>query len=686
MRIAGRCLLGLVSALALIVAVGALAAVPALAAERCPNETLREEDNSRGLPDCRAYEMVSPPEKNNYDVGIAATGEQAEATPVTPNGDRLSFFSLGSFAGNQAGVEFNQYLSTRGSSGWHTEGISPPKQENFSSLDTHSGYLAFTEDLSTAIVQNWTSPGWGLFRREADGALQTIAKPLENASAFAELHFDPVNMASKDLSRIVFESQEALTENALEGGWNAYEWANGRLSLISVLPDGTPTYLPDDESVSISPDGSRVFWSPEAGGTEGYVTEEDGTTTTIPGHGWPTANGSKVFFVGGGDLIEYNLETRQETDLTPDTSDPNGAQVQSVLGASEDRSYLYFAAEGDLARGATAGEENLYVWHNGTIAFIATVTRRELVRLSGDETGKTLLQVSPDGSALLFASATSLTGYENAGNEEIFLYDTSSGSLRCVSCNPSGQPATGSAQLGKTAGPVAGQYMPYENVTTEGTRVFFETPEALLPTQDTDGAEDVYEWEAQGSGSCQTSTDPDGGCLYLISSGRDSAGSYFENATPSGNDVFFITRAQLVGQDTDSNVDLYDARVNGGFPAPNTPPPCTYAESCRGAQPLAASFAAPGSEMLSGAGNLAPAVQTTGQQAKPKPKLTRRQKLTRALRQCAKKPKVKRKACRARAHKQFGAQAPKRKRGKASANRTGSSANKAGTSKGRSGR
>jgi hypothetical protein len=116
----------------------------------------------------------------------------------------------------------------------------------------------------------------------------------------------------------------------------------------------------------------------------------------------------------------------------------------------------------------------------------------------------------------------------------------------------------------------------------------------------------VYEWEAEGSGSCQSST-TDGGCLYLISSGSGTSNSYFADASASGNDVFFETGDSLVGQDEDNLEDLYDARVGGGFASQGSrvvPPPCTSLEGCR--SPLSEPPAQLGvaSAELHGSGNL----------------------------------------------------------------------------------
>ena len=57
----------------------------------------------------------------------------------------------------------------------------------------------------------------------------------------------------------------------------------------------------------------------------------------------------------------------------------------------------------------------------------------------------------------------------------------------------------------------------------------------------------------------------------------------YAGMSATGSDIFFETRSQLVGQDTDSLGDIYDARVDGGFPAP-TPEPSCSGEACQGTQ------------------------------------------------------------------------------------------------------
>jgi hypothetical protein len=118
----------------------------------------------------------------------------------------------------------------------------------------------------------------------------------------------------------------------------------------------------------------------------------------------------------------------------------------------------------------------------------------------------------------------------------------------------------------------------------------------------------VYEWEADGAGSCQSSSD-NGGCLYLISTGQSDAASFFEGASASGNDVFFATRDQLVGQDTDGgNYDIYDARVDGGLASQNPSPAASCSgTACQGPASAAPAAVTAASVTFTGPGNVAAA-------------------------------------------------------------------------------
>ncbi len=683
------------------------------------------------LPDGRVYEMVTPPENQNANVYVpsgpgaslvyGAGGSQGHAEgentslpfQASTDGDTVTYVAAPALGGNGregAGIGGNQYLATRApGGGWAQQNIQP---EGYSS----PVYQAFSSDLSVGILQSRESlatgaPGGTLgsklgymdlyARTLGDGDYQPLFtttppdRTPEEFGAFApqegEITLQPLLYAgaSADFSHLLFEANDALTStpSALDGGKtedNLYDSLDGRLSLVNVLPDGVPDpnasfgssppapsfgENPPDFSHAISADGSRIFWT-DLNTDDLYVRENGATTVqvdaSVGGGGvfqTTTADGSEVFFTKG-DLYEYDLENGQTTDLAP------GGEVQGVIGASEDGSYVYFTANGALASGATpencASEEdrcNLYVWHDGETKFIAALSGSDNRGARGGTSDWQLgfltrtAEVTPAGGSVVFMSNQSLTGHANGGLSEVFVYDAEMGRLFCASCNPSGEPASGNGgQYGTVAAYLppgwSNTYLPHW-ISDDGSRVFFDSLEALLP-QDINGRQDVYEWERDGVGSCQRSE----GCIYLLSGGTSDSASSLLAANPSGDDVFIATRAQLLPEDRNESFDVYDARVGGVL---RTAPPGCSGASCQGAPPASPVFASPASSTFLGSGNLsAPAPVKVA--AKPKSKaLTRAQQLAAALKACARKRASRRAVCRTNARKLYGAKSKAKK-------------------------
>jgi hypothetical protein len=231
--------------------------------------------------------------------------------------------------------------------------------------------------------------------------------------------------------------------------------------------------------------------------------------------------------------------------------------------------------------------------------------------------------VSPSGRYLAFQSSANLTGYDNtdpsspapcpgAGaicDSEVFLYDAAAnggaGQLLCASCNPSGARPLGPSivppQPSQVSSEAAIAQPGWESTThqqrylLEDGRLFFDSLDAIVP-RDANGRYDVYEYEPDGLGSCESEAQ-NGGCLSLLSSGRGSTDSAFLDASADGSDVFFTTSDQLLPRDGDGAIDVYDARVGGGFPF--TPPPiCEGPETCHG------EGTHPGREPIFGSGSL----------------------------------------------------------------------------------
>jgi hypothetical protein len=650
-------------------------------AEGCPNEQLRgQEGAALALPDCRAYEQVSPVEKNFTD----ALGE-ADVVQSSPSGDGVTFFSHAPFPAVLSATSPPLYLSARAGGEWATQGLVPPTDPR--SLPAHGSafVLSLTEDLSAAIVN--TEPGlevsmtpgrYSYLRDNATGSFQLLSPGI---ATFAD--------ATADDSRIIFESGEQLLREAAPNVINLYEWDGSKppgkqLSVAGLLPTSEGGKAPVEGSVAgpggpalgeevtggatgqfytqntISADGSRVFFS-DAGTGRIYMREPQAARTIPVSVGiepayWraATADGSMVFYTEGEDLYRFDVASETREALTS-----GAAGVLGTLGiASESGSYVYFVATKVLAgnensnmESAEEGKRNLYEWHDGETSFIAKLSSNEsdsydwqgfYSASSGTPAhGGKSSRVTPSGTTLLFASQAQLTGYANAEFSELYLYDATSGRLTCVSCNPSGVPPTTAAYLTGNQLPLGGEprnAFLTRNLSDNGDRVFFQTSEALLP-QDGNEQTDVYEWEREGAG----------GRLYLISTGQSDDQSYFGDASADGDDVFFFTRQSLVGQDRDDNDDLYDARVAGGIVAqnPSSPASCT-GEGCLGPVDSSPAFGTPSSASFSGTDNLAPPPAP-----KPRP-LTRAQKLAKALKVCRKQPRRKRGPCAARARKRYG--------------------------------
>jgi hypothetical protein len=398
-------------------------------------------------------------------------------------------------------------------------------------------------------------------------------------------------------------------------------------------------------------------------------------------------------------------------DLSVAENAKEAAHVEmNVLGASEDGRYVYFAANGVLAPGAKPGHcippgGSYNNTDNGTcnVYLDDTVTNENrLVAVLSNEDhsdwyegngGASILQtveVSPNGRYLAFMSLRSLTGYDNSDahsgkpDTEVFLYDADSSNLVCASCNPTGARPDGvldpltypgllvdryeaSAWGGDwLAGSIPGSQKQarvgngtwyQSDYLSNSGRLFFNSADALVP-QDTNGLEDVYEYEPDGvSSSCTEAA----GCVGLISSGTSGEESALLDASESGDDVFFLTAAQLVPQDTDTALDVYDAHVcSASSPcvapaaAPSPSVPCASSDACHAAStPQPEVFGTPASTSASGPGNLAapPPVEAV---VKVKT-VSRAQKLAKALRTCKKKLKGKRRAsCEAKARRLYG--------------------------------
>jgi hypothetical protein len=631
-----------------------------------------------------------------------------------PDGEALAYGGQPFSPGLTSGA--NQYIARRSSSGWASDAVSPARLGE-TKIGSENGFKAFSQDLSRGVLlQTTPAPALSPDVPESSGsaysdlylweqgssALQpliTVKPPnrlpgppeeQENGHNFFQLAFAGGNVGGGDapaFSHLIFEANDALTPavpgiapaapevepkhcggftefNFPESDCDLYEWDEGQLSLVNVLPGnetavthavigagrqlegalastGSTVSQAPDVDHAISADGSRVFWSDGSG--QVYVRIDGRETMKIedPG-GFLTASegGSEVLLTDG---CLYSL-TSESCKTMLGEQEP-GSTFLGTLGTSSDLSVVYFVDTGVLAPGAhpescqpnvsspdpeeEEGKDpvgiscNLYVYEHGAVRYIGLLRYRDNNFVETGVYGawkaspsNRVAQVTPDGQFLAFDSTAALTGYDNRQRNgeqcpessngtscrEIYVYDLASHSLTCASCNPSGQRPLGLSTL-NLINPAPGiPFRQPEALPADGEgRVFFESQDALLPGDTNGHIADVYEWAPHGVGGCELTK----GCLALISSGHSPDDSQFVTATPDAANVFFMTHERLVPQDQDDMTDVYDARIGGGITSSVTP--ACEAEGCKSQSAFTPVQAAAASSSFSGPGNQKPA-------------------------------------------------------------------------------
>ena len=731
---------------------------------------------SAGLPDCRAYEQASSPNKGGGTVAGLYSLELA-----SEDGSKATFYSPAATLppGGGGAENYATYLMSRnGTAGsWGSQRLLLPEKYGES-----AEFLGTTPDLRYAVVEAGSPGEKGLFVLDTDDGSVTQIAPYETrVKSNNNFGFDG---AGGEGERIFFESFVVLPTTPavpapVAGHDNLYVWdrASGDVSLVGVLPAGEGGAAPPAGSFggayewyseqgtglggalsktegggnapmavaavhAISPSGGQIFFT-AAGTGQLYLRRglDGGSPNTLrisapnsgvsdPNGAKPAAfqeatpDGSRAFFMSAGkltatsttgagdsgmDLYRWDAASESLIDLAPDRRDANGAEVQGLLGVNSTGTTGYFIARGALAPGAKTGQENLYRFAEeatGTFTITLVAILEKTSELGPDrrnvspevtfnyELEKTS-RVSEDGGTLLFESTRPLTGYHNINPEgvhcaegegrcaEFYLYSAQTEKVWCVSCNPTGEAPLGAPSLQNQFFnayltpnlPPAVAFS--RNLSADGTRVFFQSPDPLVAA-DTNGntpctssseyeehgqivrtgtarCQDVYEWEAVGTGSCETA-EANGGCIYLLSSGQSDEPSYFIGAAKDGSNVFLATSSQLVPSDKDQAADVYDVRENGGLAAQYTtaPEPCTSTTACRGeATPPAPASLSLGSSVFSGPGNTIQTPPPPPPSNKPKPP-TNTQLLAKALRRCrTKHNKTKRHSCERQAHKRY---------------------------------
>jgi hypothetical protein len=598
-------------------------------ATTCPNEEVRV-GPSAALPDCRAYELVNPPGTDWSDI--------VRVWPGSDDGTHISYLTLVPPEIANSAVVASSFLSSRTDAGWTTKDINLRVKYVYG-LDV-SLPSCFSSDYTHAIIdspatidENDQDAGAHDYARIEVG--NPIGEPLSYGPILPDKQrgFPPTYVGgSPDLSRIIFFMQSAhlspdtpISENALYShdatGIHVVSLDTEHHVLPEVRPVGSNCATRENNSRNgSSADGSKVFYAAGFGGggtiyrndldtgeilavTQSHKTGE----TSNPGNGgfqFASPDGNIVYFTSGeqltddatpgGGLYRYEASTDTLEQITPFLGIHFDYGFQGAAFPSENVSRVYFSTEHRLTPDAPRGATGIYVWDSkdeggvpgpggpskGTTRLITAVTDGGVSR------------VSANGRYMLFQSRNSIDGANNKNKTTIYMYDAVTRNIACVSCRPNGAPSQADSNLADEPESLTFGIINPRNISNDG-RVFFNSSDRLIPADQT-LSQDVYEYY-QGS-------------VSLISSGQgDLNQSYLADNSDDGKHVFFLTRNAFRPEDKDaSELDIYDAHTDGGFPLPKPQPPACEGEACRTSTSPKPEDAAPTTPNFSGAGNTRP--------------------------------------------------------------------------------
>lgn len=260
----------IVLALVLALALSSVAADGARAAE-CPNEDRRAAQGSVALPDCRAYELVTPAAKDSAEpVGALTTNSEEREPAGVPGaraavaGDRFAWWSEYALPESaltslyEPGTPGLHYLSARSSAGWTSENLIPPQSIEYGlACQQAVGMVGWSPELDRGVLadgiaqESELSPGGAfigeglecghdeprlaagqpagleeregfqsLFRRSGDGSHELVNLTPTGAAHPRPTHggqeYFPASYlaGSDDLSHVAFEEELQLTEAA----------------------------------------------------------------------------------------------------------------------------------------------------------------------------------------------------------------------------------------------------------------------------------------------------------------------------------------------------------------------------------------------------------------------------------------------------------------------------------------
>jgi hypothetical protein len=433
--------------------------------------------------------------------------------------------------------------------------------------------------------------------------------------------------ASQNGEKVFFTTEQGLLPG--QTGKNLYEYDFNGPAASSAHPDGKISLISSGSSepevlsvVRIAEDGERVYFV-----AKGKLTGPDRVAGRSPEETEPVPGADNLYvYEPDPDRPGSYRTVFIATLLTPGKAtalegeeEAEKTMIHSLAEIAGQRAFEEARDRGaperearELKEQAESREEQ----RHGTLGPSGTVEEDESVWSTTD---RRPAQATPDGGSLVFLSSEDITAEDASKVPQLFEYNAASESLTRVSIGHGG-PSSGNVDTFSDSPHMpeqsfAGVDLPTSAdtglaVSEEGSKVFFTSTASLAPQAEPE-ATNVYEYRD--------------GNVYLVSGGDDTSTIDRSPAVglfgidPSGSDAFFTTAEHLVPQDGETQQVLYDAREEGGFPAPTLETGC-IGETCRGASGATPQLQLPDSANQAGGGNLTSSTSPPPAVVQPKSK------------------------------------------------------------------
>jgi hypothetical protein len=537
----------------------------------CPNAIVRQQTNSQYLPDCRAYELVSPAEMG----GVTLTNAPWAPDPYATNPARFAFGGyLGTLPGTDAknSLSPDTYISTRTNTGWETHytgvpgsvalGDSAPipnpelskffnflEAEGFEGVKQPKNEIPYIWDWQGNLLERWPSN------------YASIANSLSNEGAY---------QPSPDLTHLAFSSvNRNFTPGTGEEGATAppgsaydYDVVTHTTKLISIDEAGNPIALP-----STNHGTNQMIFFP---GTQPRLTFDTHEPKRFTPDQWNPAistDGSHILmavwaYPKHSELFEAEppvvLYMRVNDAHTYDVS--KGHAV-NYLGISSDGTKVYFDSTERLTTEDTDESLDIYMWSQATNELKLVSAGPEGIGNAGNannceassfttkcnivplETNSvTDNSIAGESGEIYFYSPEQLEGSKGIPNQEnLYVYRE-------------GKPQFVASLTPKPIEHLAGEYGPISRiqVSPEGKHAAFITS-SKLTSYDNNGLEEMYTYEPATEKLRCASCRPSGEKPHY-----DVKGSQAGLFMSEDGRTFFQTQDALVAKDTNEEPDVYE--------------------------------------------------------------------------------------------------------------------------------